>query len=110
MKTHFIEDDIENAYGVDLDLHDYGDYLVLSSIKVPKSQRGLGLGTKAMEDIVEYADREGIDIYLTPDTSFGASSISRLKKFYQRFGFKMKPRSDFRSRNSMVRYASDSNA
>ena len=26
-------------------------------------------------------------IYLTPDTSFGGTSINRLKRFYKRFGF-----------------------
>lgn len=61
--------------------------LHLSRLVIEKSQRGQGLGTKAMEDLVALADRYGMLTTLSPSTDFGGSSKERLKKFYRRFGF-----------------------
>lgn len=62
-------------------------HLDLSRIVVPKSQRKEGLGTKAMEDLIAYADRFGLLFTLSPSTDFGGTSVERLKLFYRRFGF-----------------------
>ena len=77
----------------------------LSKIKVPKDAQGSGLGTKVMSELVDAADTEGSRISLTPDTSFGGTSVSRLKDFYKRFGFvENKGRNkDFSTRNTMYR-------
>ena len=42
---------------------------------------------------------------LSPSTDFGASSVSRLTKFYRRFGFKPNKgrNKDFRTRDTMLR-------
>ncbi len=48
---------------------------------------GNGDGTKFMKDFVEWADKNKIEIALTPDASFGATSKSSLEKFYKKFGF-----------------------
>ena len=62
--------------------------LVLERIIIPKELRNNGYGTKILNDICKYSDKKNKPIFLTPDTSFGATSISRLKKFYKTFGFK----------------------
>jgi GNAT superfamily N-acetyltransferase len=59
----------------------------LTKIEVKKDLQKTGLGTKAMEDLVAYADQYGLMITLSPSTDFGASSVARLRRFYERFGF-----------------------
>lgn len=91
--------------GIDNYISEKNGVIDLSQIIVQKAERGKGVGTKAMQAIIEYADRTGQRIELTPDTSFGASSVSRLTKFYKQFGFKEnKGRSkDFTTRAAMIR-------
>ena len=75
---------------VEIDLHPLrGDSntLYLSKIAVPEGQRGQGLGTKAMQDVIARADAEGKRVVLSPSTEYGATSVGRLKDFYKRFGF-----------------------
>lgn len=93
------------AMGVSISLFQHPEYLKLNSIKVPKERRGEGLGTEFMEDLVRYADQYGLAIFLTPSTDLGASSVSRLRSFYSRFGFKRNQgrNKDFRSWDGMVR-------
>ena len=64
-------------------------HLELSRIVVPPTRRGEGLGTKAMENLMGYADEFGLLFILTPSTDFGGSSVARLQRFYKRFGFVM---------------------
>lgn len=59
----------------------------LSRIVVPKESRGQGIGTKAMQDLIDFADEQNALMSLSPSTDFGATSINRLKDFYSRFGF-----------------------
>jgi len=60
----------------------------LASIFVPKEARKEGIGSKFMEELTQFADRQGYVIVLTPSKDFGATSVSRLRKFYGKFGFK----------------------
>lgn len=99
----YIMQELENELGIVLDLWDNGDYLELGKIEVPKSKRGSGVGTEAMQRIVDLADKEGKDIRLTPSTDFGATSTARLKKFYGQFGFVKNK--DLKYKDTMVRYA-----
>jgi GNAT superfamily N-acetyltransferase len=80
----------------------------LASIIIGKDNQGKGIGTKIMDDLVDYADTVGKRITLTPaqkDEEHGTTSSTRLQKFYKRFGFT--PNSgrnkDFRVRDSMIR-------
>ena len=73
--------------GVKLSLQEREDQIVLSKIVVPEGERGGGSGSAAMEEVARYADENGKVLSLTPSTDFGGSSVSRLKKFYKRFGF-----------------------
>jgi predicted GNAT family N-acyltransferase len=49
--------------------------------------RKQGVGSEVMQQLSEFADQQGKTIALSPSTDFGASSVSRLKDFYKRFGF-----------------------
>lgn len=100
----YVLQDLESKYNIDLDLYDNGKFLVLSRIVIPQEIRGHGLGKQVMNDIITYADTEGKPIYLTPSKSFGASSINRLEQFYKEFGFVNKDKSDFSTKEKMVRY------
>ena len=61
--------------------------MYLSKIEVPQGQRGQGIGSSVMQDIINQADADGKTITLTPSTAYGATSTKRLKDFYKRFGF-----------------------
>lgn len=95
--------DLEKELGIVLDLWDNGDHLELGKIEVPKALRGSGVGTVAMEKIIARADAEGKDIRLTPSTDFGATSVTRLQKFYRQFGFVKN--TDLKYKDTMVRYS-----
>jgi len=102
---HALRKDFE-AKGVDSYVMPHGDRLVLSKVVVPKGDRGGGLGTEFMNRLVALADEAGKTLSLTPDTSFGATSVARLTKFYARFGFlKNKGRAkDYRISEAMLRH------
>ena len=98
---------IEDKYGITIDLTGdtkKGD-LTLSRIEVPKEQRGKQVGTKAMEDIIKYADENNKRIVLTPSTDFGGTSVKRLKEFYKKFGFieNTGKNKDFTTKENMYR-------
>jgi len=97
---------VEKYPNVKLDL--FGDAskgYELSRIELPKEARGQGIGTDIMDDLISGADAEGATISLTPDTSFGGSSVSRLNNFYKQFGFvdNKGKNKDFSTRNTMYR-------
>lgn len=72
--------------GVDADLSQSSGVITLSKIVVPEGARGTGVGTQAMQTLVDYADRTGQHIALTPSSDFGGDK-KRLTAFYKRFGF-----------------------
>ena len=87
---------LRQRYGVHLDLRMGRDGIVdLEGIQAPKDAPP-GTGTAAMEDLVRWADQNGVMLTL----QFGekgyepvkgwkkTSSQARLKKFYARFGFR----------------------
>jgi GNAT superfamily N-acetyltransferase len=79
--------------------------ITLHQIKVPKSDRGQGLGSEFMQELTDYADSKNAAIVLSPSIDFGASSVNRLKDFYKRFGFvENKGRNkDYRISETMIR-------
>lgn len=62
-----------------------GDIYV-AQIVVPEDERSAGKGTAAMQQLIEYADRTGQRVVLTPSSDFGGNK-KRLVEFYKRFGF-----------------------
>ena len=87
----------------DLILSKTGNYVTLN--KIVAKELGKGYGTKFMEELARVADENGWILVLTPDTTFGGSSVSRLKNFYKRFGFvpNKGKNTDFNTRESMIR-------
>lgn len=61
-------------------------YVTIDHIEVPKNQRNSGIGRMMMNDLIALADSQGWALALSPSRSFG-SSLHRLKKFYEDFGF-----------------------
>jgi len=97
-------DQLIEEHDIDLDVYDYDDYIIISRIVVPKNKRNEGIGTEVIEKILEYADDNDKDVFVTPTSDFGGS-MTRLTKFYKSFGFvpnKGKYR-DFRTRETMIR-------
>lgn len=82
---------IESKYQLKSFLVDeYSGKIKLSSIIVNKDDRGKGIGSKVMEELCQYADKNQKMITLTPavkDDFQGTSSQSRLISFYKKFGF-----------------------
>jgi predicted GNAT family N-acyltransferase len=80
--------------------------LKLHAIVLPKEKRGTGIGSKVMNEIIDFADQYNKIIVLTPSKDFGATSVSRLKRFYSGFGFlKNTGKSkDFTFSEAMIRY------
>jgi len=103
-----IESDLErkySEYGVSLNIADMSDFIELSKIVVPKEKRGSGVGSKVMQDLIKYADKNNKDIFLTPSTDFGGTK-ARLVKFYKSFGFvpNKGKKKDYRSQEALVRF------
>lgn len=73
--------------GIDFALMEKGDVVTISKIVVPEGGRDAGIGTRAMEQLIAWADANGKHIALTPSADFGGNK-SRLTQFYKRFGFK----------------------
>ena len=71
---------------ITLTTFEWPDEINLYRLEIPKSSRKEWKGTKAMNDLIEYADKNWKRIVLTPD-NYAWSSVSRLKEFYKRFWF-----------------------
>ena len=102
MEGHFVDFNLDNDE-ITLDVWDTGKRLDLESIVIPKHLRNMGYGTKTMEIVTDYADKFDRPIFLTPDTSFGGTSIKRLIEFYKRFGFEKNDDKSL-SKHYLVRY------
>jgi GNAT superfamily N-acetyltransferase len=77
------------ALGVTLYIYEKNDKIILDSIIVPKEQRKQGIGTQIMNEIINYADKIGKRIELSPgqkDDYNGTTSRGRLVNFYKRHG------------------------
>lgn len=97
-----------DAAGVKHSLLESGDAITVSQIVVPEGARGSGVGTKAMQELLAYADAAGKHVFLTPSADFGGNK-KRLTAFYKRLGFvenKGKNRA-FSTSESMYRQAPD---
>jgi GNAT superfamily N-acetyltransferase len=99
--------ELSDKYGVELELQDNktDNSISVPKIVVPKDQRKTGVGTKVMEEVIEFADSSGKRLALTPSTSFGGTSVKRLTDFYKSLGFveNKGKNKDFTIRDSMYR-------
>lgn len=100
--------ELMKEYGLkNVTLSKMGDYLTLTHFI--SGEQGKGNGTRFMKDLARLADEKGWTLALTPDDSFGATSVKRLKDFYKRFGFvdNRGRNTDFYTRESMLRRPKD---
>lgn len=96
-----------NSLGVEHHLSHSQGTINVSKIVVPKDKRNEGIGSKAMKEITDHADKHGMKVTLTPTSDFGGNK-SRLVKFYKRHGFveNKGKNKDFSTRESMIRHPS----
>ena len=90
--------------GVDVSISESADSITLSKITVPEDVRNKGAGTRAMNELLEYADQKSKKVTLSPSADFGGSK-PRLVKFYKKFGFveNKGKNKDFSTQESMYR-------
>ena len=103
-KVESLVHEYENK-GVELDVRlRHYQSVEINLIRVKKELQGKGLASEFMDKISHLADEYLITLTLSPSDSFG-SNINKLKKFYNRFGFKMNTgsKADHRFSNSMIR-------
>jgi predicted GNAT family acetyltransferase len=108
-KIRALEDRLEKQYNLRI-LWLYpidNDLLKLSQIKVYAKDRGKGIGTKVMSEIIAYADRHGLTIALTPSPEKDTvREKNRLGRWYKKMGFVLNKgrNKDFRTRETMLRF------
>ena len=87
-----------------LDIYENPNNITLSRIVIKKELRNTGIGTKIMQDLINYADQHKKIITLTPSSDFGGS-VNRLNQFYKGFGFVPNKgrKKNFEFRDSMIR-------
>lgn len=77
---------VDENKGLKLSVSQRGDVATIDKIIVPEDLRGQGVGTKAMNKIIEWADANNKTLALTPSADFGGDK-TRLKSFYKGLGF-----------------------
>jgi GNAT superfamily N-acetyltransferase len=68
--------------------HRRNGYVVMSEIRIQPEHRGKGYAQQAMEQLIDYANKNDYILALTPSSDFG-SSKSRLTNWYKSLGFVM---------------------
>lgn len=87
-----LENDIKSKYPqlhqIELFMDGDKNSLFLGDVSVKDQFRGTGVGTRVMNDIVAFADANGVPIVLIPNPeSETKAAVKRLILFYNRFGF-----------------------
>lgn len=103
-----IRDKYDGLKSFELNINKHTGDLRLDSIIIDKSRQGEGIGTKVLDDLIQYADAHDKRLTLTPaqkNKEHGTTSSSRLQKFYRRFGFVPNKgrHKDFRVSDLMIR-------
>lgn len=81
LKTEYIN------LGVELELK-IGGYqsVYISKIIIPENKRNAGIGSSFMKKLTMLADEYNVILELSPSDIYGGT-VSKLKSFYNRFGF-----------------------
>jgi len=100
-------DDIRKQWdnlGIQHGLSERSNEIEPGVIKVPKEERNQGIGNKAMSILIDYADKVGKRIVVSPTNEFG-SNKQRLTNWYKKLGFvENKGRNkDYTTRKTMYR-------
>ncbi len=72
--------------GVSHEVYERNGVVTVHKIVVPEGARSSGIGTRAMQTILDYADATHRHVALSPSADFGGNK-ARLTDFYKRFGF-----------------------
>jgi hypothetical protein len=88
-----------------LDIYENKRSLRLTRIIIKDECKNQGIGTKIMDELINYADNNKQIITLTPSSDFGGNK-NRLIQFYKRFGFKSNKGiyKSFEFNDTMIRY------
>ena len=101
---------LKKEFSIPFKLIENEEFLELMIVVVPWKQRGTGIGKKFMKRLIELAEEQNKDIFLSPDDSYSEPedmNKGELSKWYTKLGFKKKEKSDFRSHNTMCYYTKD---
>ena len=63
-----------------------GKWYFFNRLNVPKEIRNLGIAKQLMEQVVEWADKENVNI-LNVVNPYGDLNMEKLERFYEKFGF-----------------------
>jgi GNAT superfamily N-acetyltransferase len=94
------EDKLEKLF-----IYETPKYIELNQIRLYPHMQNKGWGTAIMEDLIEYGNKTGKILTLTPSDTFG-KSITFLEKFYKKFGFipNKGSKRDFEIKDTLIRY------
>jgi len=89
---------------------EYGEngYFILQMILVKYNDRQKGLGTKYMNDLINEAKKQKLDIFLSPSDDYQEPEEMNLKditNWYKKLGFVKKHKDDFRTTDIMCYYS-----
>jgi predicted GNAT family acetyltransferase len=104
MIEKYLREKYEN-YLDGLDIYENSTSLILSRIIIKPEFRSTGVGSKIMDEIIQYADKNKQIVALTPASDFGGNK-NRLIQFYKRFDFKPNKGQykHFGFKDDMIRY------
>lgn len=80
-----IQEELARIEYLHTDIRIKDNYIILNKIYVVPGHRCQGIGSKGMNLLCKYADNNNLYLLLDPVLDYGATSITRLKKFYRRF-------------------------
>lgn len=89
MTMEGIEAKIRKSFGSyieELWMEEASDCILWTRFSINPNMRGCGIGSKIMEMLCAYADRNGLDIFYTPSDCYGEDMFT-LICFYTKHGF-----------------------
>jgi len=80
-----IENYLEEKYGVLIALSYKKSIkaILINGIRTPPEYRNLGIGTKVLTDLCNFADKFNLLVVLSPTKDLGGCSVQRLQSFYK---------------------------
>lgn len=70
-----------------IDLIARGDHAEIGMVRTPEGERGNGSARKAMEQLLQAADAQGMTVTLTPEPMDRSTRRDKLEQFYRTLGF-----------------------
>lgn len=94
---------VEEQYPVTLTVSDRGYGLIVHAIVVHEGERGGGVGTRVMREVMDWALCARTPVALTPSPDFGGK-VTKLRRWYRSLGFRFNRgrNKDFMFREAMI--------